>query len=102
MENIERDAESVWLELQSISEQLGSSGEGTSGEYSPPSVRDHLSRNHALEITRVGAAELHNIAALVGGVAAQEIVKLITQQYIPLNNTYIFNGVAGVGASYQL
>ena len=40
-----------------------------------------------------GGAEVHNIAAVMGGLASQEAVKLITHQYVPLNNTWIFNGV---------
>lgn len=46
---------------------------------------------------RYGASELHATAALIGGIAAQEAVKLITHKYLPLNNTYLYNGVAGVG-----
>ena len=58
--------------------------------------------NHmALELTRYGNAELHVIASIVGGVASQEAVKLITGQYTPLNNTYVYNGIASVGAVYQ-
>ena len=47
-------------------------------------------------------SELHNIAAFVGGVGAQEAVKIITHQYVPMNNTYIYNGIAGYGAFYEL
>ncbi len=42
---------------------------------------------------RYGGAELHTVAAYVGGVVAQEIIKLITSQYVPIANTLIFNGV---------
>lgn len=49
--------------------------------------------DYAKEITRYGAAELHNVSSLVGGVAAQELIKITTKQRIPLNNTWIFNGV---------
>jgi amyloid beta precursor protein binding protein 1 len=63
---------------------------------------DALSRKHAQEITRFGAVEMHNTAAVIGGLAAQEAVKLITHQYTPLNNTYIYNGIACCGAVYSL
>lgn len=43
------------------------------------------------EMVRFANAELHNVAALVGGVAAQEAVKVITRQFVPLNNTLVFN-----------
>jgi amyloid beta precursor protein binding protein 1 len=58
--------------------------------------------DHAMEMVRYGGVELHNIASFVGGVASQEIVKLITKQFIPLNNTFIYNGIDGVGKSLAL
>jgi NEDD8-activating enzyme E1 regulatory subunit len=104
--DIERDSEAVWLFLQDIRDQLSpvsvNSSENMDEEYTPDTARGLLTKEHALEIVRVGACELHNIAALVGGIAAQEIVKLITRQYIPMNNSYVFNGITGVGATYEL
>lgn len=35
-------------------------------------------------------------------VCLQEAVKVLTQQYVPLNNTFVYNGVASTGGSYQL
>lgn len=68
--------------------------EGTPG----PMIRP----GHALELARYGAAETHSISAIIGGVAAQEAVKLLTRQYLPLVSTYVFNGIATVGATYDL
>lgn len=53
------------------------------------------------EMARYGNAEVHNIASIVGGVASQEAVKLVTGQYIPINNTYVFNGIASMGGVYH-
>jgi amyloid beta precursor protein binding protein 1 len=36
---------------------------------------------------------MHNIASFMGGVASQECLKVITSQYLPLNNTLIFDGL---------
>uniref|UniRef100_A0A5S6Q0R0 NEDD8-activating enzyme E1 regulatory subunit n=1 Tax=Trichuris muris TaxID=70415 RepID=A0A5S6Q0R0_TRIMR len=47
------------------------------------------------ELCRFGAAELHCVAAIVGGLAAQEVVKLITGQFTPINNTFIYDGHNG-------
>ncbi|KFD49405.1 hypothetical protein M513_09672 [Trichuris suis] len=47
------------------------------------------------EMCRFGAAELHCVAAIVGGLAAQEVVKLVTGQYIPINNTFVYDGHRG-------
>ncbi|GMF09711.1 unnamed protein product [Phytophthora lilii] len=65
-------------------------------------VAEWITSDHALKMTRSCEVELHNIAALMGGVAAQEAVKLITHQFEPLNHTYLFNGISGVAATYQL
>ncbi|KAL3352649.1 hypothetical protein AABB24_020582 [Solanum stoloniferum] len=45
------------------------------------------------EMCRYGASELHVVAAFVGGVASQEVIKLITRQFIPMSGTFIFNGI---------
>lgn len=43
---------------------------------------------------RAGGSELHNIASLTGGLIAQEVIKVITRQYVPVDNTCVFDGVA--------
>ncbi|KAI3457348.1 hypothetical protein Pfo_014011 [Paulownia fortunei] len=45
------------------------------------------------EMCRCGAAELHAVAAFIGGIASQEVIKLITRQFVPLSGTFIFNGI---------
>ncbi|KAK0745113.1 hypothetical protein B0T21DRAFT_359056 [Apiosordaria backusii] len=45
------------------------------------------------EVTRAEGGELHNVAALTGGMVAQEIIKIITKQYIPIDNTCVFDGI---------
>ena len=59
------------------------------------------SMDYATEMTRYGQAEIHNIASVLGGVASQEAVKIITGQYVPLNNTYVYNGIASIGGVYK-
>jgi amyloid beta precursor protein binding protein 1 len=51
---------------------------------------------------RAGASEMINMASLMGGIVSQEIIKLITHQYVPLNNSLIFNGISSTGAVYEL
>uniref|UniRef100_A0A7S2E762 NEDD8-activating enzyme E1 regulatory subunit n=1 Tax=Trieres chinensis TaxID=1514140 RepID=A0A7S2E762_TRICV len=58
-------------------------------------------RKHAREVVRYNNAEIHNVAAVVGGVASQEAVKLITGQYVPLDDTYVYNGIAGIAGVYR-
>jgi len=54
------------------------------------------------EIVRFGAAELHPIASFVGGVASQEVIKLITHMYTPMNNTFIFNGLNSTSLTVEV
>jgi len=51
---------------------------------------------------RAGSSELANIASLLGGMVSQEVIKLITEQYIPMNNSVIFDGVRSTSSSYIL
>jgi amyloid beta precursor protein binding protein 1 len=45
------------------------------------------------ELQRARGGELHNTAALTGGMVAQEAIKVVTRQYVPVDNTCIFDGV---------
>ncbi|KAJ3311180.1 NEDD8-activating enzyme E1 regulatory subunit [Blyttiomyces sp. JEL0837] len=38
------------------------------------------------EFVRAGGSELHSMASLTGGIASQEIIKLLTRQYVPIDN----------------
>lgn len=49
--------------------------------------------NSLAELIRAKGGELHNISALTGGMVAQEVIKVITKQYVPIDNTCVFNGV---------
>lgn len=51
---------------------------------------------------RYDAAELHAVAAIMGGIASQEAVKLITQQYLPITGVFVFNGVAGISQTIAI
>jgi amyloid beta precursor protein binding protein 1 len=53
------------------------------------------SKDYLKEIVRYGGSELHPTAAFLGGVTSQEVVKIITKQFTPLNNTFVYNGVFG-------
>jgi len=54
------------------------------------------------EICRYGACEMHNLAAIIGGIGAQEIIKVVTHQWVPLNNTIIFNGMSCASTTLEL
>lgn len=88
-EALDEDAAKVWLLTSALVQELG---------VELPA----LAEDHAHEMVRYGAGELHNVAALIGGVASQEAVKLITAQYVPLNNVYVWNGITCAGSVYAL
>jgi NEDD8-activating enzyme E1 regulatory subunit len=45
------------------------------------------------ETERVGGAEMHNISSLTGGLVAQEAIKILTRQYVPVNTTCVYDGI---------
>jgi amyloid beta precursor protein binding protein 1 len=92
--------EKVWNILQQIALRFGVQC-CTSEDMSQASDKVELTKNHAIEVVRYGGVCLHNISSLIGGVAAQESIKILTHQYIPLNNTFVYNGIAGCAATYD-
>jgi len=54
------------------------------------------------ELARAGGAELHNISALTGGMVAQEVIKVLTKQYVPVDNTCVFDGITSKTAVFNL
>lgn len=57
---------------------------------------------HIHEVCRYGGAELHSVAAFLGGAAAHECVKLLTGQYLPLDNLVLYNAVTGNVSSFKV
>ena len=45
------------------------------------------------EFCRFGGSELHSVSAFLGGLAAQEVIKFVTNQYKPVHNTFIHDAV---------
>ncbi|KAF9870112.1 ThiF family protein [Colletotrichum karsti] len=56
----------------------------------------------AQEVSRAGGGELHNISAVAGGMVAQETIKIITNQYVPIENTCIFDGIGSRTQVFRL
>ncbi|CAG8506643.1 7372_t:CDS:10 [Diversispora eburnea] len=70
-------------------------------EWKITNLPEHLD-DFIHEMCRAGGSELPNISALMGGLVSQEVIKLITRQYIPINNTIIFDGVKSISSTYVL
>lgn len=45
--------------------------------------------------------ELHNISSVLGGMVAQEAIKVLTHQFVPLQHTYVYNGITGQAQVYD-
>ncbi|CAG8451854.1 3534_t:CDS:10 [Ambispora leptoticha] len=54
------------------------------------------------ETCRAGGSEIPNIASLLGGLVSQEVIKIVTRQYIPIDNTTIFEGIKSTSTTYSL
>jgi amyloid beta precursor protein binding protein 1 len=50
----------------------------------------------------MGACELHVVASVMGGMAAQEAIKLITQQFVPFSGSLVYNAMASTTSILQL
>lgn len=61
-----------------------------------------IEEKYLREILRYGMSKVHNISAYMGGVAAQECLKLLIQQYMPINHTFVFDGIHGRGSTFDL
>ncbi|XP_059619991.1 nedd8-activating enzyme E1 regulatory subunit [Phlebotomus argentipes] len=61
-----------------------------------------LSDELAHELCRYGGAEVHSVSSFLGGCVAQEVIKIITKQFKPINNTFIYNAVKCETATYEL
>ena len=52
-----------------------------------------LVENCVAEFVRAQGGELHNVSAATGGMVAQEVIKVITKQYVPVDNVCLFDGI---------
>lgn len=83
-EDLEGDTEAVLERVKELLKQVGWT------EEIPDFVEDCVG-----EVCRGGASTIPTTAAFLGGVVAQEAIKLVTSQYVPLNNTAIVDLVKG-------
>jgi len=67
------------------------------GLHPPPGQDDHIH-----EVCRYGGAELHSVAAFLGGCAAHETIKLLTGQYVPIDNIVLYNAVKSNVSTFKV
>ncbi|KAK4935845.1 hypothetical protein LTR10_023156 [Elasticomyces elasticus] len=54
------------------------------------------------EVERVSGGELHNISSVLGGMVAQEAIKLLTRQYVPVDGTCVFDGIRSKSGVFKI
>lgn len=42
-----------------------------------------------------------NVSSFMGGIAGQEILKIVTAQYVPLDNVYVFDGIKSTSEKWK-
>lgn len=70
-------------------------------DFNPAPIKARV-QTIVAELGRAHGAELHNISALTGGIVAQEVIKVITKQYVPIDNACVFDGIASKAAVFKL
>lgn len=53
------------------------------------------------ELSRCGGAELHATSAFVGGCIAQEAIKFITNQYLPIDDSLVYNAMTTTTRTFR-
>ena len=53
------------------------------------------------EMVRFGGASLHVTGSYLGGVASQEVIKLLTSQYVPFADLYVWDGISCTSESFK-
>uniref|UniRef100_A0A665XCC7 NEDD8-activating enzyme E1 regulatory subunit n=1 Tax=Echeneis naucrates TaxID=173247 RepID=A0A665XCC7_ECHNA len=66
------------------------------------SLNINIKDDYIHEFCRYGAAEPHTVAAFLGGSAAQEAIKIISHQFVPFSNTFIYNAMSQTSATLNL
>lgn len=79
------------LDVESDIGRLKKSIEKVLNDYSIPGNAVAIKDDYIHEVCRYGGAELHAMAAFMGGCASQEAIKLLTKQYVPVDNLFVFN-----------
>uniref|UniRef100_U5EXE7 NEDD8-activating enzyme E1 regulatory subunit n=1 Tax=Corethrella appendiculata TaxID=1370023 RepID=U5EXE7_9DIPT len=64
-------------------------------------INTPLSDDLVHEIVRIGGAEIHSISAFLGGCISHEIIKIVSKQYKPFNNTFIYDATTSQTAVVQ-
>jgi amyloid beta precursor protein binding protein 1 len=62
-------------------------------------ANDKLADDVAYEIARYGDSQIHAVGAVLGGIASQELIKIITGQYLPMTKPLVYDAVSSTMAT---
>ncbi|OAP62952.1 hypothetical protein AYL99_02179 [Fonsecaea erecta] len=68
---------------------------------SDPETQENITKA-IMEAERADGGELHNISSIVGGMVAQEAIKLLTRQYVPVDGTCVFDGIKSKSGVFKI
>ena len=91
--NWESDIPDLKTIVTSVLDSLGLADASSSGALADDLIH---------EFCRFANAEINPVAVVVGAVAAQEVIKLLTSQYVPMDNVFVFNGMDTTGGVLSL
>ncbi len=88
LENDWEDLLPIFLALEPTS-----TGEPDVSTFAEDAEKAEVLRKCIEEVKRAKGGELHNISSVTGGMVAQEAIKLLTKQYVPVDGVCVFDGV---------
>jgi len=53
------------------------------------------------EYCRFGGSELHALSSVMGGIVSQEVLKTVTEQFVPLQSWIVFNGITSTTVKFE-
>ncbi|KAL8931687.1 MAG: hypothetical protein Q9216_007109 [Gyalolechia sp. 2 TL-2023] len=103
LETLQNHAQNILMKMAAIDTNTNTNNDNDNDDQYPPSEIIIARVTPILEeLVRADGAELHNISALTGGMVAQEAIKILTKQYVPMDNTCVFDGIASRSAVFRI
>ena len=91
---VEEDAALLKSQAHALLAECGGGGGGGAPAGATAAGGGGVSDDLVGEMCRCAAGELHVVAAVVGAIAAQEAIKLLTGQFVPVGGALIYNAMA--------
>jgi len=80
------------MNMDSISESTLSELKALEDEIEGGTLEERIAKAID-EVQRCEGGEMHNTSSVTGGMAAQEVIKLLTRQYVPVDGVVVWDGI---------